>query len=156
MLGKTHALALALLLLWLRFDYVAVAAGIVGALLPDIDTEKSLLGRFISVGRFGHRTATHSLLALALSGLGVWFPLGRAFFLGYLSHLILDMLTPQGITLLYPKLTSFILLGGSIPTGSWKETAITVLLLLSSLAILTLNYLGLGRLEALRIIMGAL
>jgi inner membrane protein len=88
------------------------------ALLPDIDTTKSLIGKFlypvawIINRKFGHRTITHSLLFI----LGLWlvfFALRRfgiydnpnivkiALF-SVLSHFVLDMLTVSGIPLLFP------------------------------------------------------
>jgi membrane-bound metal-dependent hydrolase YbcI (DUF457 family) len=94
----------------------AVAACVLlGALLPDIDTPTSLIGRCCSPlagwleRRVGHRTLTHSLLGLALASLPVlplaWieprWPL--AFALGYLSHLLVDAANPPGVPLLYPS-----------------------------------------------------
>jgi inner membrane protein len=94
----------------------AVAACVlVGALLPDVDTPTSLLGRCCRPlagwleRRVGHRALTHSLLGLALATLAV-LPLawvnGRwpvAFALGYLSHLLVDAANPPGVPLLYPS-----------------------------------------------------
>ena len=87
-------------------------------LLPDIDHPKSFLGQRLSwvskpVARaFGHRGFTHSLLAvfgaLALFYLKVpdsWIIPADALqglVLGYLSHILADMLTPAGVPLLWP------------------------------------------------------
>ena len=87
------------------------------AQLPDIDHTKSIIGltfyplaKFIN-RRYGHRTITHSLACLLLLSLiagmaGSYFSdddnIGTIFFLAYLSHLILDMTTVQGIPLFYP------------------------------------------------------
>jgi inner membrane protein len=94
----------------------AIAAFVVlGALLPDVDTPTSPLGRCCRPlsswleRRVGHRTLTHSLLGLALATLPVlplawldWrWPL--AFVLGYLSHLLVDAANPPGVPLLYPS-----------------------------------------------------
>jgi inner membrane protein len=93
----------------------AVAAFVLfGALLPDIDTPTSLIGRGCRPlarwleRRVGHRTLTHSLLGLALATLPAvplvlvdWHWL-LAFFLGYLSHLLLDAANPPGVPLFYP------------------------------------------------------
>lgn len=87
-------------------------------LLPDIDHPQSLLGqrlRWISlpISRiFGHRGFTHSLLAI-ITGLSLlhWQPAARFWLptdilqgmvLGYLSHIVADMLTPAGVPLLWP------------------------------------------------------
>ncbi|RSL33303.1 metal-dependent hydrolase [Salibacterium salarium] len=88
---------------------------IIGGLLPDICQPNSWMGRRIAplskiISKvFGHRTITHSILFVLflylISGSiqGVW---GTAIQFGITtgagSHLILDMLTPRGISLLYP------------------------------------------------------
>jgi cytochrome b561 len=87
----------------------------IGALLPDLDSQNSVLGRllpFISrplERQLGHRQQWHSLAANAfialitsplilLVGHEGWYLVPLAFF----SHLILDMLTPQGLMLFWP------------------------------------------------------
>jgi inner membrane protein len=92
-----------------------VAWVLLGALLPDIDTPTSLIGRCCRPlagwleRRVGHRTLTHSLLGLALATLPT-LPLAWvdwhwpfAFTLGYLSHLLVDAVNPPGVPLLYPS-----------------------------------------------------
>jgi len=95
-----------------------VPAALLTCLLPDIDHPKSLLGqrlKWISqpIARaFGHRGFTHSLLAVAVS---LWlFQINvpadwllpadvlQGMTLGYLSHIVADMLTPAGVPLLWP------------------------------------------------------
>jgi len=92
-----------------------VPSAILTCLLPDIDHPKSLLGqrlKWISkpIARaFGHRGFTHSLLAvfalLATFYLKVpdtWIIPADALqgmVLGYLSHILADMLTPAGVPL---------------------------------------------------------
>ncbi|MFK7979426.1 MAG: metal-dependent hydrolase, partial [Saprospiraceae bacterium] len=91
----------------------------VAAQLPDIDHTKSFIGlTFYPIAKYlnrsyGHRTITHSLAALVtlslLAGMAsVYFTdskiYGTIFFLAYLSHLILDMTTVQGVPLFYPFL----------------------------------------------------
>ncbi|CAK5462718.1 Membrane protein [Escherichia coli] len=94
-----------------------VPSAILTCLLPDIDHPKSFLGqrlKWISkpIARaFGHRGFTHSLLAvfalLATFYLKVpesWFIPADALqgmVLGYLSHILADMLTPAGVPLLW-------------------------------------------------------
>ena len=87
------------------------------ALLPDIDTPKSIIGTtFTSLSeaierRVGHRTLTHSLLALgvvaALTNLILpawWLPVTGS----YTSHILLDLLIGrQGIQLFWPLPTWF-------------------------------------------------
>lgn len=95
-----------------------VPAALLTCLLPDIDHPKSLLGqrlKWISqpIARaFGHRGFTHSLLAVAVS---LWLfqvnvpadwllpaDVLQGMTLGYLSHIVADMLTPAGVPLLWP------------------------------------------------------
>lgn len=89
-----------------------VPSAVLTCLLPDIDHPKSFLGQRLSwiskpVARaFGHRGFTHSLLAvfgaITLFYLKVpesWFVPADAvqgLVLGYLSHILADMLTPAG------------------------------------------------------------
>lgn len=77
-----------------------------GSLLPDIDHKKSMLGSIFYLP-VKHRTLTHSLLFLFVVSIIVTHhkpSLGCGIFLGILSHLILDMLSPKssGIMLFYP------------------------------------------------------
>ena len=92
-------------------------AGCLGGLLPDIDHPQSMLSGWIPgsglLGVFGvrHRSFTHSILFMVLLVAG-WFalttrvavpyPLPVSFLAGVASHIVSDMLTPQGVRLLYP------------------------------------------------------
>ena len=90
------------------------------ALLPDIDSQASALGRlfpFISrplEQRFGHRQLTHSLLLVAVVGGLTWLIFGHSWWLltvAYFSHLVIDMLVGAiGIPLLWPNQTRFYLI----------------------------------------------
>ncbi len=98
---------------------VVAACVLLGALLPDIDTPTSPIGRCCRPlagwleRRVGHRTLTHSFLGLALATLPVLplvWPLAwldprwpLAFALGYLSHLLVDAANPPGVPLCYPS-----------------------------------------------------
>ena len=110
---------------WYLF-WVMFASG-----LPDIDTPKSRYGRklgFLSsfIGfLFGHRGIFHSIwIALALS-MPVYFFLskfiGIALLVGYMSHLLIDGLTKEGVNFIHPfqKLH----MAGFIKTGTIMETA---------------------------------
>lgn len=119
---------------------------VIGALLPDLDSDEATIrqvsgtarssgcvGRIISgiMGLLGgHRGAlTHSLLAWLLASLLalVYFHgnvLGVGFSLGYLSHLVADALTVEGIPLVWPFWRKRICLLPSvlaIRTGGWRE-----------------------------------
>ncbi len=85
--------------------------------VADVDVPSSLWGRILRPmsrwinRRYGHRTLTHSLLFLCLTWGLVWsatrlsgssLPYPTVFALGFISHLLFDMMTVQGVMLLYP------------------------------------------------------
>ena len=89
-------------------DYRLLPIIVIASLLPDIDHTKSIIGKaFLPISsalnrRYGHRTITHSLVALLiLTGIlsvaqNVLFPsikVYKVFCFAYTSHLLLDMLT---------------------------------------------------------------
>lgn len=93
----------------------ALGMAMLGSLAPDIDHPRSWLGRrllFISAplsALIGHRGLTHSLLAMSAAAivLALWPQLGgsflvSAFLVGYLTHLVADLVTNSGIPLLWP------------------------------------------------------
>ncbi len=124
---------------------------LIASLLPDIDYPKSLIGKvFLPFSkyinrRYGHRTITHSFIALLVSS----FIFGilensfydqnsytKIYFLAFTSHLILDMMTVQGVPLLYPFLKNPCVLPGNpeirFKTGDLRtETMIFCFFLLS-------------------------
>jgi inner membrane protein len=102
-----------------------LAATAAGSLLPDIDTPTSSIGRpLFPLARrinekLGHRTATHSLLGVAVFALaaGALEALARAtgllsldgfapalcLALGYLSHVLIDTVNKTGVELFWPS-----------------------------------------------------
>lgn len=105
----------------------------------------------------GHRAFTHSLWAAAICAavfglqlgavqlggqtwpllwpgcLGPWSDLGTAFTLGYLSHIVADMLTREGVKFWYPLSRAEVGLGPRalrFSTGSWVEYACVVALVM--------------------------
>ncbi len=126
----------------------------VGALLPDLDSQSSVVGRLLPPisrwleGRFGRCQEWHSLCINVLVGLlasplawlvslQVWYMIP----LGFLSHLLLDVLTPQGIMLFWPMTrTRHTVLGGPIQsTGNaaerWLAAVLAVVTFLLLLAV---------------------
>lgn len=95
-----------------------IAGAVLTCLLPDIDHPKSVVGQrlkwiAVPVARaFGHRGFTHSLLAVfgALALFCLKLPQNavippdalQGMVLGYLSHILADMITPAGVPLLWP------------------------------------------------------
>lgn len=91
-----------------------------GSLLPDLDTKKSYMGKkcpylskFISK-RCKHRGFTHSLLFLILLNTLLKFIIyvgenniilicaSYGIFIGYISHIVLDLFTYEGVDLFFP------------------------------------------------------
>jgi len=115
------------------------------ALLPDLDTPKSLVGAMlkpisVQIERtVGHRTATHSVLALMLVAVGAyiftpswWLVLAGA----YSSHLALDLLIGlQGITLFWPS-------GEFLTLTAWRDDGLAPKILLSLLVPATIMGYG--------------
>lgn len=106
--------------------FVALSANFIGGLAPDLDQPTarlwrnirggSILGRLLSPLLGGHRFISHSIIGFILFGVGlslilklintfllvdmsvVWW----AFMIGFLSHLIMDSLTKEGVPWLFP------------------------------------------------------
>ena len=127
----------------------ALAAG--ASLLPDIDLPTSKFGRvlfWISTRlerQFGHRTITHSLLALAVVAMlaGPLYLVNPAWFGaivgGYWSHIWIDMVNLRGADLLWPSPLRFVFPGNRkfrMETGSKAE----MVLLTAFVAISALLY----------------
>jgi inner membrane protein len=137
---------------------VAILANQLGGIAPDIDQPTAPFWRNLPVSRFagrifaklagGHRFLSHSLIGVALFGFGakmlltflhpimphvdtefVWI----AFMSGYVSHLVMDSFTKEGVPWLlpipfkfgFPPLRAF-----RITTGKWGETVFMFPLLL--------------------------
>jgi len=117
----------------------------VASLLPDIDLPTSKLGRvffFISTRlerEYGHRTVTHSLLAVAAVAVlaspllyldkASWF---WAVVGGYWSHIWIDMVNLRGVDLLWPSPTRDVFPGNPryrMETGSKAEMVLFVCLI---------------------------
>ena len=115
---------------------IFIAILLTASVIPDIDSYKSKIGKKIKPLSFlinvflGHRGLFHSIFLLILLSLLIMlvsYELTIAFFIGYLSHLALDSLTPEGVMFFYPfsrKRTK-----GFIRTGSLVENILFVLLL---------------------------
>ena len=71
----------------------------VGSVLPDVDTNRSIFGKYAWIFSYllPHRGPTHGLLTLALATfIHPWLGLG------VLTHVLLDMTTSSGVKLLWP------------------------------------------------------
>ena len=102
----------------------------VAALLPDIDHPNSYIGSKIPIIpslikiTLGHRGPLHSISAAAFIALAVTVfggpSLGIAAGVGYLAHILGDMLTPSGVPILWPVLSKDIKLP-LVKTGGLLE-----------------------------------
>lgn len=105
---------------------------VLGSILPDIDHPKAVINRLLLFplywGFKGHRKITHSLLGFIIMIAFVQFiaqlvnwpiEVGLYLGIGYISHIMLDMLTPLGCPVFYPYKKKYNIL--SIRTGSIGE-----------------------------------
>lgn len=148
MMGRTHVLGGAMA--WvviappIGVPWYGVAAGLplamAAALGPDIDHQKSALGRVVPwvawpVSKVTtHRVQTHSLLSL-LAVLLITRPLGpvpcAALTVGWAVHIVQDGLTSQGVAWFWPitrektSLLGFCRLFVTIRTNGRSETVFT-------------------------------
>lgn len=120
------------------------------ALLPDIDHPSSTLGQLIYPVStlistiFGHRGFTHSILALACvmyaliklapsPAHSIWI---TVISVGYLTHLVGDVITPAGLPLLYPIKKRFAT-PLTIIAGGFGESVVVVLYVLFATVLYT-------------------
>ena len=140
-----------------RPDWIGWLLAAAASLLPDVDLPPAKIGRlfwFLSgplERRFGHRTLTHSLVALsavaALSGplmaihpLYCWAVVG-----GYWSHLWIDMLNIRGVDLFWPAPVRLVTPGNRnwrLEVGSKGEMVLLSGLLVAAAALYPLSHIG--------------
>jgi len=117
--------------------YAFFAFVLLGALLPDIDTPSSKVGSKLGIFSkaietvFGHRGIVHTIWGmLVLCGL-FWLFISKAYgialFTGFLSHLVIDGFTKNGINFLYP--VAKLHLSGFIETGTTSELIFFVIVI---------------------------
>lgn len=127
---------------------LALIATVFGSMLPDIDQSSNRLWSMLPVGNvlgkmlrrifLGHRTLSHSLVGLiVLFQINSWISpqifnesiiniqvVTTALLTGYISHLVLDGLTEEGLPLLFPFKINFgfpPIKWMRIKTGKWFE-----------------------------------
>ncbi len=131
MLFRTHLLV-ALFFAFLMLNFIEnkllfLIFVFIGNIIVDIDHYKSWIGRRLLIISwlinkiFGHRGIFHSLIVpgivLILSYYFGYFNLGSGFFIGYLSHLLADCLTIEGVRMFWPlkfRIRGFLRTGGLI------------------------------------------
>lgn len=99
------------------------AAGIGLICLTPFSSGFLLAGLFMFLASvFPHRTFTHSILALGMITWATYIleqEWTTAVFVGYLSHLVADSMTPHGVPWLWPHNRCFRI--AQIRTGSWMD-----------------------------------
>lgn len=127
----------------------------IGALLPDLDSQTSVMGRLLPFiarrleTRLGHLQAWHTLAAAAFVAL-ITLPLllfvdvwaWALIPLGFLSHLALDLLNPQGIILLWPiKHTRYSVFRGPVdsPGNAFERRLAVALALVAGILLLAVD-----------------
>lgn len=121
---------------------VALIANLIGTLLPDIDQASNRLWDMLPAGNtigkvlknilLGHRTISHSVVGIALVYYGMNWLIPKllnniyiqvnlviiSLLIGYISHLLADGLTEEGLPLLWPIKYKF----GFPPFRKWRIT----------------------------------
>ena len=153
MMARTHvAFGAALALAAAQHDLIELTplsfgACLVGTLLPDVDHPKSTFGKVIApistvvAAIVGHRGLTHSIWAVAACLAAILKPLPAfggqpdaesvilaALALGYVSHIIGDLLTVGGVPLFWPFPVRFRLPVLAFKTGGVVETGVLIAL----------------------------
>jgi len=144
-------------------DLASIAAAAAGALIPEVDDASSLVGKLAGPlavwleTRYGHRGPTHSLLGLLtfmaltspLAFFGLWSVL-IALGVGYLSHLVLDAMTLDGVLLFWPATYVAVLPGRDelrldteAPNAHRKELVVFGVLFVIAAAFAPLSQVGL-------------
>jgi inner membrane protein len=132
MQGRTHFAAGALLGYCLGgFPGMAVSA--VSSLVPDVDCPDSTFGNLIKPVSWavstavGHRTLFHALWIPLFLYFSLPQPYGLWSASGYISHLVLDSLTPEGVRPFWPLPLRVSL--PLVPTGSLLENFLLFLVI---------------------------
>ena len=139
---------------------IYMSGAVVGSIFPDIDHNGSYIGRRVKPlsklinTAFGHRGATHSpfLIVLFTSILYllnklIWLDssfsiLIAGLFIGMISHVLLDLITKEGVPLFYPLNKEKISLIG-ITTGGFVESIIGTFLTVAALYLIVRGQLPL-------------
>lgn len=121
---------------------IAIVCCTIGGLFPDTDTRNSLLGRWIPMWLFfrpHRRNLLHSFLGAILFSIP-WLYISHIysilFFLGYMSHLILDMFNRTGIPFAYPN--KHMVSVASVKIGGFGELLLAIAFYIMIVAILNL------------------
>jgi len=124
---------------------------LIGCLLPDIDQEKSTMGKIIHLP-VKHRTWTHTIWAVALlAAISYFLPCVTFLTFGYTLHIFFDSLSKGGICWFYPLSQYKTWTSGAqvkknhkfylYRTGETSETLLTAIIVFIGALALTYNIL---------------
>ena len=120
----------------------ALAASVIGAIIPDLDTRfpHRAGGSPFTQSPIRHRGVTHSLAFVALTACGLSllpYPLTIPYTAGFLLHVLLDSLTRSPVFLLWPLNFPFhppsVLHRRGLRTGGLADNLLCLLLILTFL-----------------------
>lgn len=151
-------------------ELIYMGGAVIGSLFPDIDHKGSYIGRRMKItsgiisSLFKHRGATHSpiimggfvsllyLLSRAFFPLDIIPILLSGFFVGIISHILLDMITKGGVPLLYPLIDKKINLT-NMKTGSSGENFVLFLMVI---ALVCVGFVSVGKSDLIASILGGM
>ncbi len=132
-----------------KHPFLFIVLALITTLCVDIDYSGSKVGKltqpFSSIIHkiLGHRGLLHSMLVPICLFIIIQF-LGYpeqaiAVLIGYVSHIVLDMMTPAGIKIFYPLQYN---ISGPIRTGSWAEKILIILFVIVIMLKLFFSFSG--------------
>ena len=141
MTGKTHitagTLACMALVIYADYPIACIPLAMIGSILPDADHKNSIISNILPLYLITkHRGILHSIFIPLLL-----LPLSLPLSIGYLSHLVLDMMTTSGIKPLYPLYKKKFSIG-LCTTGSTMEKIINAIMLISLIYLTTKFFLN--------------
>lgn len=129
--------------LWISMPWLVFFFVIFGSFFVDVDSSTSKIARkfWLVSWIFKHRGFFHSLvgcflISLLVAAINRWA--GFGFFVGYLSHLVIDCFTRAGVRLFWP---SQFRVRGFVKSGGWVEDVLFVFLLVLNIGFLVYKFL---------------
>lgn len=147
MIFITHVLFALLVCLVLK---IPVDFGLIlGSTIPDIDYPGSYVSELCPPlsswinKKHGHRSITHSIYWSLLLGVLCFVETKLlTLWIGYTTHILLDLFTYTGVKLLYPWNVSFTMFNGPVETGKKTDKVLAfIFAVLCILAIVFSNYI---------------
>jgi inner membrane protein len=104
--GLVHAIAG--IVIWIYFPSLNLIVLLLGCLFPDSDKKNTAMGKILPLWIFfKHRGATHRIWFAIVVALLLSYVfnnnIGLSFFIGHVSHVILDTITPRGRKKLFKR-----------------------------------------------------